>query len=135
MLDQCEQMPDCVMMESVFTVDKLTQGQLNALLAGEVEYNDEIIISPNFYASIVTACNYLQFTNPKKFVEFSLAILDNPELYATHEYIANRISRVTSKEVYAFFKAVLANSDPGYEKIANIADKYVTAYDKQKTSK
>lgn len=111
MLDQCEQMPDCEMMESVFTVDKLTQGQLNALLAGEVEYNDEIIISPNFYASIVTACNYLQFTNPKKFVEFSLAILDNPELYATHEYIANRISRVTSKEVYAFFKAVLANSD------------------------
>ena len=134
-LDQCEQMPDCEMMESVFTVDKLTQGQLNALLAGEVEYNDEIIISPNFYASIVTACNDLQFTNPKKFVEFSLAILDNPELYATHEYIANRISRVTSKEVYAFFKAVLANSDPGYEKIANIADKYVTAYDKQKNSK
>ena len=83
----------------------------------------------------MTACNYLQFTNPKKFVEFSLAILDNPELYATHEYIANRISRVTSKEVYAFFKAVLANSDPGYEKIANIADKYVTAYDKQKNSK
>jgi len=59
----------------------------------------------------------------------------DPELYATHEYIANRISRVTSKEVYAFFKAVLANSDPGYEKIANIADKYVTAYDKQKNSK
>ena len=58
-----------------------------------------------------------------------------PELYATHEYIANRISRVTSKDVYAFFKAVLANSDPGYEKIANIADKYVTAYDKQKNSK
>ncbi len=134
-LDQCEQMPDCEMMESVFTVDKLNQGQLNALLAGEVEYNDEIIISPNFYASIVTACNYLQFTNPKKFVEFALAILDNPELYATHEYIANRISRVTSKDVYAFFKSVLANGDPGYEKIANIAEKYVAAYDKQKDNK
>lgn len=134
-LDQCEQMPDCEMMESVFTVDKLTKGQLDALLSGDVEYNDEIIISPNFYASIVTACNFLQFTNPKKFIEFSLAILDNPELYATHEYIANRISRVTSKDVYAFFKAVLANGDPGYEKIANIAEKYVTAYDRQKDGK
>lgn len=134
-LEQCEQMPDCDIMESVFTVDKLSQGQLNALLSGEVEYNDEIIISPNFYASIVTACNYLQFTNPKKFVEFSLAILDNPELYATHEYIANRISRVTSKDVYAFFKSVLANSDPGYERIMNIADKYVTSYESQKNSK
>lgn len=134
-LEQCEQMPDCEMMESVFTVDKLSQGQLDALLSGEVEYNDEIIISPNFYASIVTACNFLQFTNPKKFVEFSLAILDNPELYATHEYIANRISRVTSKDVYAFFKSVLANGDPGYERIMNIADKYVTAYEKQKNNK
>ena len=44
-------------------------------------------------------------TKPKKFVEFSLAILDNPELYATHEYIANRISRVTSKEVYEIGRA------------------------------
>ena len=134
-LEQCEQMPDCEMMESVFTVDKLTQGQLDALLSGEVEYNDEIIISPNFYASIVTACNFLQFTNPKKFVEFSLAILNNPELYATHEYIANRISRVMSKDVYSFFKSVLANSDPGYERIMNIADKYVATYDSQKNNK
>ena len=130
-LDQCEQMPDCEMMESVFTVEKLTQGQLDALLAGDVEYNNEIIISPNFYSSIVTACNYLQFTNPKKFIEFSLAILDNSDLYATHEYIANRISRVTGKDIYAFFRAVLENHDPGYEKIANIAEKYVTAYEKQ----
>ena len=68
-------------------------------------------------------------------VAFALAILDNPELYATHEYIANRISRVTSKDVYAFFKSVLANGDPGYEKIANIAEKYVAAYDKQKDNK
>lgn len=130
-LEIAEQMPDCEMMESVFTVEKLTQEQLDALLAGETELNGEIIISSNFYASIVTACNFLQFTNPKKFVEFSLAILDNPELYATHEYIANRISRVVNKDVYAFFRAVLANGDPGYEKILNIAEKYVDFYEKQ----
>lgn len=131
-LELAEQMPDCEMMESVFTVDKLTQAQLDALLAGETDLNGETIISPNFYSSIVTACNFLQFTNPKKFVEFSLAILDNPELYATHEYIANRISRITNKDVYAFFRSVLANDDPGYEKLRQIAEKYVALYDRQK---
>lgn len=131
-LELAEQMPDCEMMESVFTVDKLTQAQLDALLAGETDLNGETIISPNFYSSIVTACNFLQFTNPKKFVEFSLAILDNPELYATHEYIANRISRITNKDVYAFFRSVLANDDPWYEKLRQIAEKYVALYDRQK---
>lgn len=131
-LENCEEMPDSEIMESVFAVDKLTQAQLDALLSGETECNGEIIISPNFYASIVTACNYLQFTNPRKFIEFSLSILNNHELNATHEYIANRISRVVSKDVYAFFRAVVENSDPGYEKILPIAKKYIEFYEKQK---
>ena len=131
-LEACEEMPDSEMIESVFAVDKLTQPQLDALLSGETECNGEIIISPNFYASIVTACNYLQFTNPRKFIEFSLSILDNPELNATHEYIANRISRITNKDVYAFFRAVLDNGDPTYEKIVPIATKYIGYYDKMK---
>ena len=112
--------------------DEESQAQLDALLSGETECNGEIIISPNFYASIVTACNYLQFTNPRKFIEFSLSILDNHELNATHEYIANRISRVVSKDVYAFFRAVVENSDPGYDKILPIAKKYIEFYEKQK---
>lgn len=131
-LDLCEDMPDSEIMESVFTVDKLTQAQLDALLSGETECDGEIIISPNFYASIVTACNFLQFTKPKKFIEFALNILDNPELNATHEYIANRISRVINKDVYAFFRAVVDNGDPTYEKIVPIANKYIAYYDKQK---
>ena len=130
-LELADQMPDCEMMESVFTIEKLTQPQLDALLMGETELNGEIIISPNFYSSIVTACNFLQFTNPKKFVEFSLAILNNSELYATHEYIANRVSRIISMEVYVFFRSVLDNSDPGYEKIKPIAEKYVEFYKNQ----
>lgn len=134
-LDIAEQMPDCDIMESVFTVDKLSQEQLETLLMGETELNGEVIISPNFYSSIVTACNFLQFTNPKKFVEFSLAILDNPELNATHEYIANRISRIINRDVYSFFRAVIANGDPGYEKIVQIADKYVDYYEKQTENK
>lgn len=131
-LEMCEDMPDSEIMESVFTVDKLTQEQLDALLSGDTECNGEIIISPNFYASIVTACNYLQFTNTKKFIDFSLAILENHELNATHEYIANRISRVISKDVYAFFRSVAENADPGYEKIIPIANKYIAYYEKQK---
>ncbi len=134
-LEIAEQMPDCDIMESVFTVDKLSQEQLETLLMGETELNGEIIISPNFYSSIVTACNFLQFTNPKKFVEFSLAILDNPELNATHEYIANRISRIINRDVYSFFRAVIANGDPGYEKIVQIAEKYVDYYEKQTENK
>ncbi len=131
-LELCDDMPDSEMMESVFAVDKLTQPQLDALLSGDTECNGEIIISPNFYASIVTACNYLQFTDPKKFIEFSLSILDNPELNATHEYIANRISRIMNKDVYAFFRAVVENGDPGYEKLLPIAKKYIEYYDSQK---
>lgn len=129
-LEICEDMPDSDMMESVFAVDKLTQAQLDTLLLGETEYNGEIIISPNFYSSIVTACSYLQFTNPKKFIEFSLAILDNPELNATHEYIANRIARINSKEIYGFFRAVYDNGGIGYEKILPIAEKYIDYYEK-----
>lgn len=130
-LELCEDMPDSEMMESVFTVDKLTQPQLDALLSGETEYNGEIIISPNFYSSIVTACNYLQYTNTRKFIEFSLAILDNPELNATHEYIANRISRIMNRDIYSFFRAVSDNNGVGYEKILPIAEKYISYYDKQ----
>lgn len=133
-LEACEQMPDCEMMESVFAVQKLTQQQLDALLAGETECNGEIIISPNFYSSIVTACNFLQYSNPKKFIDFSLNILDNPELYATHEYIANRISRVTSKEVYSYFKNVAANRETAEEKLLPIAERYITYYEKQQGS-
>lgn len=134
-LDACEEMPDCDIMESVFTVDKLTQPQLDALLSGDTEYNGEIIISPNFYASIVTACNYLQFTDKRKFVKFALDILENHELNATHEYIANRISRLMNKDIYAFFRSITANDDPGYEKLLPIAQKYIEYYDKQQENK
>lgn len=129
-LEVCEQMPDCEMMESVFAVQKLTQPELDALLNGETEYNGKIIISPNFYSSIVTACNFLQFTNPKKFIDFSLDILDNPELYATHEYIANRISRVTSKEIYSFFKNLAADNETADKKLLPIAERYIDDYEK-----
>ena len=127
--EKCELMPDCEMIESAFAINSLSEAQLQALLAGDVEYNGEIIISPNFYSSIVTACNYLQFHDEARFIEFSISIMENPELYATHEYIAKRVSRTVSKKVYQYFKSAINSGDPRYDKILVTADKYVKDYE------
>ncbi len=129
-LDMCDRLPDVEMLESAYVVDDLSDEQLNALLAGDTELNGRIIVSPNFYASIVTACNFLQFHDEKRFVDFALAILENPELNATHEYTAGRISRLEgNQKVYSFFKTVITESDPSHEKIMNIAERFVKDYD------
>ncbi len=128
--DKCELMPDCEMIESAFAIDKLTEPQLEALLTGDTEFNGEVIISPNFYTSIVTACNYLQFHDEKRFIDFGIAIMENPELYATHEYIAKRVARLpNSKKIYRFFKNVLASDNAAFEKIYASADRYVKDYE------
>ncbi|MBE6901631.1 MAG: hypothetical protein E7478_04090 [Ruminococcaceae bacterium] len=128
-LEKCELMPDCEMIESAFAINSLNEEQLQALLNGDVECNGEVIITPNFYSSIVTACNYLQFHDEKRFIEFAISIMENPELYATHEYIAKRVSRVGNKKIYQYFKSVIASGDPRYEKILVSADRYVKDYD------
>ena len=131
-LERCDLMPDAEMIESAFAIDELTDEQLNCLLAGETTLNGEVIIAPNFYASIVTACNYLQFHSEARFVEFSLAILENPELSATHEYIARRLFRmVGSRKVYNYFKRVLAEEGAGREKILPLAEKFVAEYEER----
>ncbi len=128
--DKCELMPDCEMIESAFAISSLSEGQLEALLTGDTEFNGEVIISPNFYTSIVTACNYLQFHDERKFIEFSVAIMENPELYATHEYIAKRVARLpNNKRVYQFFKSVVMSDNAAFEKIYPSADRYVKDYE------
>lgn len=126
--EKCELMPDCEMIESAFAISSLSEAQLEALLSGNTEYEGEIIISANFYSSIVAACNYLRFHNEKRYIEFSIQIMENPELYATHEYIAKRLSRLNSRQVYKFFKSALASDDPKYDKIIPTADRYVKEY-------
>lgn len=122
--DKCELMPDAEMIESAYAISGLSEGQLSALLSGETEFEGEVIISPNFYSSIVTACNYLQFTDERKFVSFALAILDNPELNATHEYVARRLSRIVNRKIFDYFTNLLANPTPANEKIQPIAERY-----------
>lgn len=132
-LDKCELMPDSEMVESAFAIDDITDAQLNALLAGDTELNGRIIISPNFYSSIVTACNFLQFKDEPRFISFSISILENPDLNATHEYTARRLARlVANDKAYRFFKDVLASGDAKYEKFVSVADRYVREYDLNK---
>lgn len=132
-LDNCEMMPDCEMVESAFAIDDISESQLNALLAGDTELNGRIIISPNFYSSIVTACNFLQFKDEQRFVNFSISILENPDLNATHEYTARRLARLSANEkAYRFFKNVIASDDAKYEKFLTVADRYVREYDLNK---
>lgn len=125
-LEKADLAPDIDMIESAYAVDDLTDEQLNSLLAGDVECNGRVIISPNFYSSIVTACNYLQFTDPRRFIDFAIAIMNNPELVATHEYVARRtLSHITNKKLNNFYKDVIASGDAKYEKIAVIAQTFI----------
>ena len=125
-LEKTDTLPDCDMVESVYAIDNLSDEQLNRLLTGNVDYNGEVIISPNFYSSIVTACNFLQFTDMKRFVDFSIAILDNPELSATHEYVAHRaLSHISNKKLAGFFAGVVKSKDAKYEKIMEVAQTFM----------
>ena len=125
-LERAEQMPDCEMVESAYAIDELTDEQLNCLLRGEVECNGKLIVSPNFYSSIITACSFLQFKDPKRFVDFSIAIMESPELSAAHEYVARRVASQTSNsKVFNFFKTVSESNDVKYDKIHFIAQTYV----------
>lgn len=125
-LEKTDDLPDSYMVESAYAVEGLSDEQLDHLLAGDVECNGEVIISPNFYSSIVTACNYLQFTDMKRFVDFSIAILDNPELSATHEYVAHRaLSQISNQKLKGFFAEVLRSKDAKYEKIMGVAQTFI----------
>lgn len=128
-LERAEQLPDCEMVESAYAIDELTDEQLDCLLRGEVECNGEVIVSPNFYSSIVTACSYLQFKEPKRFVDFSIAIMDNPELSAAHEYVARRVaSQSDNTKIFNFFKNAVDSGDTKYDKIFAVAQVFIKRY-------
>ncbi len=128
-LERAEQLPDCEMVESAYAINELTNEQLDCLLRGDVECNGEVIVSPNFYSSIVTACSYLQFKEPKRFVDFSIAVMENPELAAAHEYVARRVaSQSDNKKIYNFFKNAVDSGDNKYDKILNVAQVFIKRY-------
>ena len=116
-------MPDCEMLESAYAIKSLSDEQLNCLLAGDVECNGEVIISPNFYSSIVIACNFLQFTNPSRFVDFAIAVMDNPELIAAHDYVSHRaLTQSSNTKLQRFFQNVVDSEDAKYSKVMEAAE-------------
>lgn len=125
-LERAERLPDCEMVESAYAVSELTNEQLDCLLAGNVECGGKVIISPNFYSSIVTACGFLQFKDIKRFVDFSIAVMENPELSAVHEYVARRVSSQTeNSKILNFFQNAIESGDPKYDRILTIAQTFV----------
>lgn len=128
-LEQAELMPDCEMIESLYAIDNISDDELNCLLSGDVEFNGKIIISPNFYSSIVTACSFLQFKDTRRFVDFAIAIMENPELAAMHEYVARRASSLSNNQkLFNFFKKVCDNGEARYEKILPLAELFVRRF-------
>lgn len=122
-------LPDCAMIESAHAVTSLSDEQINALLTGEIRYNDEIIISGNYYNSVVTACNYLQYADFDRFLYFALSILKNPDLIATHKYIADRLSNIINEQIYNCFKEIVSEEDNLHIDIKNTVESYVRRYD------
>lgn len=129
-LEKSERMPDIEMMESTCAISGLSDEQLNALLAGDTEYDGSVIISPNLYSSMITACSYLQFTDKNRFIDFAIKAMSRPELGATHEYIARRASAVAnSAKLYKFFKDAVGSGDIRFEKITAAANRYIADYE------
>lgn len=123
-----EALPDADMMISAHAVTELTDEHLAALLSGQTKINDEVIISTNYYESIVYACNYLQYTDKNRFIEFVKAILENPDLVATYSYVAGRIKYIMDARINEIFKSIAESDNNDYESVKATAEGYLKAF-------
>lgn len=126
--DNSEMMPDAEMIQSAALIDDLSELELQALLEGKTELNDQIIISKNYYSSVVNACNYLQYRNYNRFITFTTEILHNEDLVAMHLYIANRLQGVMNEQIYNTFCEIFAGDNAVYAPILSLAEKYKKHY-------
>ncbi len=125
---QAEKLPDAEMLSSAFAVPELTDEQIQLLLSGETRQNDKVIISPNYYESIVYACNFLQYTSPERFIDFTISILNTPSLSATYHYVAERLRYTMDARVNETFINIRDSEDPVYVPIKEIAERYIRRY-------
>ncbi|NMB30215.1 MAG: hypothetical protein GX988_02050 [Clostridiales bacterium] len=123
-IEKSELLPDAQMILSAQTISGITDDELIALLASKTSHNGRIIVSRNLYESIVTAINFLLYTDGARFIEFAIAVMREVNLVATHHYIAQRLSRVNDKKIYDFFKEITDNEQTK-ENIKEIAVKYL----------
>jgi len=127
---KAEHLPDSAAIESSHAVTELTDEQLAALLAGETKFEDKTIISNNYYNSVITACNYLQYEDFDRFFEFACAIVESPDLIATHKHIIERLCAINNKKIHDFFVAVMEKQDPIHENYIAIFEAYIKNYEK-----
>jgi len=123
-----EKLPDVEMLSSAFAITDLADEHLQLLLAGETKLNDQIIISANYYESIIYACNYLQYKDRRRFIEFTLAVLATPRLAATYRYVAERLRFEMDAKINEAFKNIVNSEDAVYIPIKEIAQKYLVRY-------
>ena len=123
-----EALPDADMMISAHAVRELNDEDLALLLSGETKVDDQYIISQNYYESIVYACNFLQYTDRNRFIEFAKAILENPDLSATYVYVAGRLKYVMDARINEIFKNISESEDPIYSQIKAVADSYLEEF-------
>lgn len=127
-IDKCDKLPDCEMLQSAAMIDYLSDEEINALLQGETTLNDNLIINHNYYTSITIALSYLQYKNFGKFLEFAAAILRNEELTAVHQYVATRLQPIMNENISNLFKEILNSESPVYAPIKTLAEKYIKRY-------
>ncbi|MBO5377302.1 MAG: hypothetical protein J6A41_02835 [Ruminiclostridium sp.] len=126
--DNIEKLPDAEMLASAFAISELPDEHLQLLLAGETKINDQVIISANYYESIVYACNFLQYKDKRRFIEFTTTILNTPALAATYKYVAERLRFEMDAKINELFKNIKESEDPIYVPIKEIAEKYLIRY-------
>lgn len=125
---QAESLPDAEMLASAFAVKELTDEQLDLLLSGETKQNEQVIISSNYYESIVYACNFLQYTSTERFIRFTVSILNTPALSATFRYVTERLRYIMDTRINETFTSIRDSEDPVYIPLKEAAAQYTQRY-------
>jgi hypothetical protein len=135
--DKARMMPNIEMITSAHSINSLSEEQIACLLQGEVELNGEVIIDSNFYNSIVTACNYLQYNNFDRYITFAIDIINERELSSMHKYVCDRLCTIMNERVYNYFHESVSDENRVNVKkdLVPLMDKYVDLYEKDQAEK
>lgn len=127
-VERCDKLPDCEMIQSVAMIDYLSDEELEALLRGETMLGDRYIINQNYYSSITMAFNYLLYKDFNKFLDFAASLLTNEELTAVHQYVASRLQPIIHERIFKLFDGIIHSENKVYESIIPFAEKYIRRY-------
>ncbi len=135
LVKKVEQQPDCEMIATTYFIKELTDEQIDALLRGETKIEENTIISANLYESLVSACNYLHYTDMKRFVRFATEVIRNPDFSATHKFVAGKLQYIIKSEIYGLFVEIASSEDSVYAPLKELAEKYISVYEEKAAAK